>query len=82
MKSVPDVTGIEDDEYETLLYIEDGVVWPLYRGYQDIVDAVMYLMDDGEVRHRVDNPQQREYIRTYVDEMIYQLNRIRDMVEG
>lgn len=64
-----------DDKYFTALEVEDDVVWPLNRAGYEIYDAVAQARG-------VDNAEQKEYIENQINEMIYQLNQIKDKLEG
>jgi hypothetical protein len=77
MLSIKSARSLLPDQYQDAMDVEDEIVVPLNQAHNEVFDAVAAL-DDREVDIR----EQQEYIRTKVDDMIYQLTQIRDKLEG
>jgi len=77
MLSIEDVHGMPDEEYLDAILVEMDVVDPLVKAARDVEDALVAVDDKS-----VDNAEQRAYIRLQIDDMMYELRKIRSRVEG
>jgi hypothetical protein len=77
MVSIEDIRGMTDEEYLEAIDAEDFVVDPLVKAACEVADALQGVED-----YPVDNAEQRRYIRLQIDDMMYELRKIRSRVEG
>lgn len=78
MRSIRDIRNLPtDDVYLSALEIENEIVWPLGKASDEFYDVTIAL----ETR-TVDIPEQQEYLKAQVDDLIRQLKEIRDKLEG
>jgi hypothetical protein len=77
MRSIVSIRGMSDEEYLNALDAEEYIANPLDRADLEIEDAISAAQDC-----KVDNAEQRAYIRSKVDSMIYRLKTIQHKLEG
>lgn len=78
MLSIKNIRTLTDTQYLNALDIEDDIVNPLVRAQYTLYDVSAQV----DPHYEVDIPEQKEYIVTQIDDMIYQLNEIKNKLEG
>lgn len=68
---------LNDDEYIAAQNVDAAIVEPLSRAYVHIYDAEIASLEMS-----VDNPLQKQYIKTQVESLICGLNDILKYLEG
>ena len=71
-----DFGTLSDEEYEHVVEVDDAVVIPLAKITGDIEEVRFYVEDTT-----LDNTTQREYVRSLVDNLVFELKQILDNLE-